>query len=104
MKFNQDDVQKLADLARIKLSDTEATRMQTTLVGVLEYVNKIQDVDVSEMSDTESHLEPRVRVDEVKDCDERVMSRIISQFPDRENDALVVPAVFSNRSEKGDSN
>ncbi len=96
MNFSQEDVQKLAKLSRIHVSEGELERMQKTLSGILEYVELIGKVDTSEISDTESGLEPRVRPDEVSGCDEHVISRIVSQFPDRENDSLVVPGVFNS--------
>ncbi len=97
MNFSREDVQKLANLARINVLDGELERMRKTLAGVLGYVEQIGKVDVSGISDTESGLEPRVREDVVQDCGPRIISRIISQFPDRENDSLVVPGVFEER-------
>lgn len=96
MNFSQEDARKLAKLARIGMNEAELERMRETLGSVLEYVEKIALADVSEVDDTESSLEPFVRTDEIMNCDEQTISRIVSQFPDRENDALVVPAVFEN--------
>lgn len=114
MHFSREDVQKLADLSRIAVSEDELERMRETLAGVIEYVEQIGKVDTSAISDTacppspssgcgrrESGLEARVREDVERGCDARIVSRIISQFPDRENDSLVVPGVFHQEPESG---
>lgn len=94
MNFEKEEVLKLANLARITLTDQEAARMRETLGDILEYVEKLGEVDTSAVADTESGLESRTRHDEIENCDEKTVSRILSQFPDRENDSLVVPGVF----------
>jgi aspartyl-tRNA(Asn)/glutamyl-tRNA(Gln) amidotransferase subunit C len=96
MKFTKEDVLKLANLAKIELSETDQQRIRTTLGDVLDYVNKIGSVDTSEV-DLRSDKEPVVRHDQVEGCDERVISRILSQFPERENDYLSVPEVFAGQ-------
>lgn len=98
MKFSKEDVRKLADLARIELSEAEAERLGETLGGILGYVEKIDAVDTSNV-ETESDMEPVTRADRVDACDERSVSRILSQFPERENDYLRVPEVFAKRGE-----
>ena len=97
MKFIEEDVKKISNLARIDLSQEEAERMRETLGGILEYVEKIGEVDTSEVDDTEVDTEPRVRADAEEACDEQTISRIVSQFPEQQNDALLVPGVFENQ-------
>lgn len=51
-KLSRDDVLKLARLARLQLSEDEITRYQGELAEILEYIDKLQDVDVGDMKPT----------------------------------------------------
>ena len=46
-KLTQDQIQHIADLAKISLADEEKEKFQNALGSVLEYVDKLQQVDVS---------------------------------------------------------
>ncbi len=51
-KLTRDDVLHLAQLARIRLSDDEITRLQTELGSILGYVEQLNDVDVADLEPT----------------------------------------------------
>lgn len=50
--LTRDDVLKLARLARLKLSDDEIVRYQHELAEILQYVEQLNDVDVSGLEPT----------------------------------------------------
>jgi aspartyl-tRNA(Asn)/glutamyl-tRNA(Gln) amidotransferase subunit C len=50
--LSRDDVLKLAQLARLKLSDDEITAYQRELAEILGYVEQLDDVDVSGLEPT----------------------------------------------------
>jgi aspartyl-tRNA(Asn)/glutamyl-tRNA(Gln) amidotransferase subunit C len=51
-KLTREDVLKLAQLARLQLSDDEVERYRSELSEILQYVEQLQDVDVSELQPT----------------------------------------------------
>jgi aspartyl-tRNA(Asn)/glutamyl-tRNA(Gln) amidotransferase subunit C len=51
-RLTRDDVLKLARLSRLKLSDEEIEKFQSELSGILDYVEKLQAVDTSNLKPT----------------------------------------------------
>ena len=51
-KLSRDDVFKLAKLARIKLSDDEASSYAEEITKILDYVEQLKNVDVSGLEPT----------------------------------------------------
>ncbi|MDB5161108.1 MAG: Asp-tRNA(Asn)/Glu-tRNA(Gln) amidotransferase GatCAB subunit [Candidatus Saccharibacteria bacterium] len=51
-KLTRDDVLKLARLSRLRLSDEEIEKFQTELSEILEYVQQLENVDVSGLEPT----------------------------------------------------
>lgn len=94
MPLSRDDVKRLADLARIRLSDDEMKRAEKELDSVLTYVDRLQRVDTDGV---EPHTPP-VRSDWRKDvalpCDGVAREQILANFPARKADLLQTPGVF----------
>jgi aspartyl-tRNA(Asn)/glutamyl-tRNA(Gln) amidotransferase subunit C len=51
-ELNRDDILKLAQLARLSLTDEEVEEFRNELSAILEYVQQLQDVDVSGLKPT----------------------------------------------------
>jgi len=51
-KLSRDDVLKLAQLSRLKLTDEEIEKFREELSSILEYVEKLNAVDVSGLEPT----------------------------------------------------
>ncbi|MHB1864588.1 MAG: Asp-tRNA(Asn)/Glu-tRNA(Gln) amidotransferase subunit GatC [Candidatus Saccharimonadales bacterium] len=51
-KLSRDDVLKLAQLARIKLTDLESDNFANEITKILDYVGQLKDVDVSGLKPT----------------------------------------------------
>ncbi len=69
--LSRDDVLKLAQLARLDLSDDEVDEFAKELTEILHYVEQLQNVDVDGLSPTNhvTGLTNVTRKDEVKDYD-----------------------------------
>lgn len=95
MSFIQQDIRHLTQLARLAMDDDELQRSERELGAILGYVERLQKVDTSVISST-STLETSVnwRADQIEVCDSEVRQGIVRNFPDRQGDALRVPAVF----------
>jgi aspartyl-tRNA(Asn)/glutamyl-tRNA(Gln) amidotransferase subunit C len=47
MKISEKDVRQVAELANLKLSDAEVSRLRAELDGILAHVDKLNEVDTS---------------------------------------------------------
>lgn len=68
-QLTRDDVLKLAQLARLKLSDEEVARFQDEITSILQYVEQLQSVDLKDIEPTYqvTGLTNVMREDVVKD-------------------------------------
>jgi aspartyl-tRNA(Asn)/glutamyl-tRNA(Gln) amidotransferase subunit C len=68
-KLSRDDVLKLANLSRLKLTDEEIKKFREELSSILEYVEKLDSVDVSGLEPTYqvTGLKNVMRADELVD-------------------------------------
>jgi aspartyl-tRNA(Asn)/glutamyl-tRNA(Gln) amidotransferase subunit C len=96
MALTREDVERLAALSRLSLSDEEMKRMESTLDPILEYVGRLSAVDVTDVPETEAVfvLSEELRQDEPVPVDDSFRRAVLSNFPDRQGDLLRVPGVF----------
>lgn len=96
MKLNSDQINSIATLARLELSEKENDMYAEQLSVVLEYIDMLSDVDIEGVEETSqvTGLTDVVREDNVIDCEEETKKLIIDQFPNRSGDFLSVKAVF----------
>lgn len=68
-ELTRDDVLKLASLARLSLTDEEVEEYRRDLSSILDYVQQLQDVDVSGLEPTSqvSGLKNVMREDVIRD-------------------------------------
>lgn len=68
-KLSRDDVLKLARLSRLKLTDEEVEKFRTELAEILDYVEKLNAADVSDLKPTYqvTGLQNVTRPDEARD-------------------------------------
>ena len=87
------DINHVAHLARIELSDEEKRTLAAQLAGVLRYVEKLNEVDVTGVEPT-AHAIPLTNVlrkDEVRASIER--DRILANAPETARDLFIVPKI-----------
>lgn len=98
MKLDKSDIEYIADLARLHLTEDETSRYAEQLSVVLEYVEMLNEVDTTGVEETcqVTGLEDVVREDIAEPCDESTRKAIIAQFPTKVGDLLKVKAVFDN--------
>lgn len=95
MSLTRDDVKKLAELARLELSEAEAAKAETDLDAVLGYVERLAQVDTTGVEP--SGPAPKAegwREDVAIDCDDLGHELILSNFPARKGNLLHTPGVF----------
>lgn len=96
MKLTREQIQNIAKLARLAITEEEIEKYQSQLSSVLSYMEILNEVDTSDVAPTSqvTGLEDVFRADEIRNSDDAMRRAIISQFPQRDGDALVVPPVF----------
>jgi aspartyl-tRNA(Asn)/glutamyl-tRNA(Gln) amidotransferase subunit C len=99
-KITKEEVEHVAKLARIEITEQEKEQFTNELSKVLEYVDKLQEVDTENVKPTyhpaapKGHdvLENSVREDTVIPCNDR--EKILDRAPAREGDFVKVKSVF----------
>ncbi len=91
-----EEVKKIADLAKIKLTPTEEKRHAETISVVFDYMKILNEVDTEGVEPTSevNDLKNVWRVDEIKKC--KYFEDLKEQFPEKYAGMLVVPGIFEN--------
>ncbi|OIO20190.1 MAG: Asp-tRNA(Asn)/Glu-tRNA(Gln) amidotransferase GatCAB subunit C [Candidatus Magasanikbacteria bacterium CG_4_9_14_0_2_um_filter_41_10] len=97
MKLDISDIEHIADLARLHLTDEEKERYADQLSAVFDYIGMLNEVDTTGVAETcqVTGLEDVVREDVAVESDEETRKKIIGQFPNKIGKLLKVKAVFS---------
>ena len=94
MSINKEEISKIAHLARIKVSQTEADEVEKKLNGILALIEKMQEVNtesIEPMSHALDITQP-LREDEVTEKD--IRDKSLSLAPHTENSLFIVPQVI----------
>ena len=101
MKLTPDDLKRIAHLARIAVSDSEVSALQTQLNGIFGLIDELQAVDttgiepLSHPLDVIQHLAQRLREDCVTQPNEREQRAAnMANAPAEENGLFLVPKVL----------
>ncbi len=98
MALTRKEIEDIALLARLELTEQEKEMYAEQLSAVFAYISQLNEVDTSSVEETNqvTGLEDVTREDEVVACTEETRKKIISQFPDRMGDLLKVKGVFTD--------
>jgi aspartyl-tRNA(Asn)/glutamyl-tRNA(Gln) amidotransferase subunit C len=94
MSLSIDDVKRIAKLARVRVTETEAAAYQTQLNGIFGLIEKMQAADtagVEPMSHAQD-LSQRLRADAVTEPNRRQAFQAVA--PQTENGLYLVPKVI----------
>ncbi len=94
MALTMEEVRKVALLARLRLDEAEAERMQQQLSSILDYMQMLQEVDVADVPPTAqvTDVVNVVRPDEVRPS--LPVDEALADAPHREDDYFKVKPVF----------
>lgn len=97
MSVSIEQLEQIATLARLSLTEEEKVRYAGQLSQVLDYFDMLNEVDTSMVEETcqVTGLSDIVRHDEVVSSSEEKRKELIAQFPDKLGDLLRVKAVFT---------
>jgi len=94
MKITAQEVQKVAELARLDLDDSQVDHLAEQLAAILEYMDKLSEVDTSDIDPTAHAIEltNAFREDAVHEHLDREKS--LANAPQSEEGSFVVPKVI----------
>ena len=90
------ELDNLAKLARIKLSEDEKTELVKEFDSILAYVDQLKKVEVS--MDAEGRVgsvRNVMRADTVENTDAEDRERLLAEAPDREGDFIAVKKIIA---------
>ena len=93
MQVDEDTVRRIARLARIKITDQEATGLQSELSGILDWVEQLSEVDTDNVEPMTRvvPIELRQRQDVVDDGGKA--DAVVANAPMTQDHFFVVPKV-----------
>jgi aspartyl-tRNA(Asn)/glutamyl-tRNA(Gln) amidotransferase subunit C len=96
MALTIEEVRKIAELARIKLTAEEEVRHAETISAVLEYMTILNEVNTDGVVETSqvTDLEDVFREDVI--VTNELRKKLLAQMPQVESEELVVPEVFES--------
>ena len=98
-RFTRTDVERIAALARLSVSDGEALRLARELESILTYAEQLAGLDTSGVPPTSHPIELRTPLRE--DLPEAALDPelALANAPEREGFAFVVPKVIEGEEE-----
>jgi len=94
--ISKDEVKYIAQLARLGISKEEEDKFSSDLSEILDYMKKLQSVDVKNVVPM-SHslnLENVVREDDIKVSDPKLVKSLINSSPHTEGQYIKVKSIF----------
>ena len=101
MKLTSQEVEQVANLAKLSLTEKEKDMYAEQLSVVFDYIEVLNEVDTSQVEETSqvTGLEDVVREDIAIECDGEVKQKLIDCFPEKMGKFLKVKAVFDKSEE-----
>lgn len=90
--ITKEEVEKIARLSNIELSESEITQAQKHLGAVLSYAARVQDI----AKDVDITLLKNENVERPDIIQQYNSQTILEQAPEREGDFFVVPVIIDN--------
>ncbi len=98
MALTKKEVEKIAELARLGISEEEKEKFAEDLSSVIGYIQKLSEVNVEKVEPMTggTNLESVVRKDDdSKDiADDKMKADILNAAPDKENGYFKVPSIL----------
>ncbi len=95
MSISQEDVKKLADLARIEMTEAEMQELSKEMDSILEYVGQVQKVAGETATEVEVGPVFNVMREDTNPTEGGTNSKeIIAEFPNKEDDLLKVKKIL----------
>ncbi|MBU1131159.1 Asp-tRNA(Asn)/Glu-tRNA(Gln) amidotransferase subunit GatC [Patescibacteria group bacterium] len=98
MSITKKEIEHLAKLARLELSDTEQEKFSKDISSILQYVNKLQELRIDQGLLNKSVIKPAAsrlpREDRVIGMGSSEQQELIQQAPEKEDGLIKTEPVF----------
>jgi len=94
--ISKEEVKHIAKLARLGLTESEIRKFQRELSSILDYMEKLKEVDVSKVEPT-SHsikVENVMKEDEPKEKKLELRKKLVEMAPEKEKGYLKVKSIL----------
>ncbi len=100
MKLSKEQVEHIAHLARMGITEQEKELFSQQLSSVLEYVEQLQEVDTSSVEPTSqvTGLENVMRDDAIEQIDSTTREALLNAAPERDGELVKAKSVFEKKS------
>ncbi|MEX1000360.1 MAG: Asp-tRNA(Asn)/Glu-tRNA(Gln) amidotransferase subunit GatC [Thermodesulfobacteriota bacterium] len=96
MKISKDDVVKVAELARLEVTEEETAIFTEQLGNILEYIEKLNELDTDNVEPTSHVLDISTPLREDKVVKWLSIEEVLQNAPESEDDFFVVPQVIED--------
>jgi aspartyl-tRNA(Asn)/glutamyl-tRNA(Gln) amidotransferase subunit C len=95
MSLDRAEVHKVANLARLALTEAEETQFAGQLSGILDYIEQLNELDVTNVEPTTRAIDVSnvTRTDDMKVYDNR--EGLMNSAPDRDENFFKVPKIIA---------
>jgi aspartyl-tRNA(Asn)/glutamyl-tRNA(Gln) amidotransferase subunit C len=93
MSVDRATVIRIAHLARIAVTEEEAARLEGELSGILDWVEQLNEVDVSDVAPMTRVVDMRLKQREDVVTDGFIADEVTRNAPERDDHFFVVPKV-----------
>jgi len=96
MKLTKNEIKHIAELARLELSEVELKKYGSQLSDILDYIDKLKEVDTKGIEPTAqvTGLENIMREDEIKDWDSGERKKALAEAPELEDEQIKVKRIL----------
>lgn len=96
MKLNKKDIEHIANLARLELSDKEIDKYGSQLSGILNYIDQLKEVNTTGVEPTAqvTGLENILREDLVEIWNKDEIKNALNQSPEMEDNQIKVKRIL----------
>ena len=94
MPLSLEEVQRIAELARIGISDAEARAVQSQLNDIFELIGQMQRVDTEGIAPMSHGQDMKLRMREDVQTDRDQREQFLSVAPEKEQGLYLVPKVI----------
>ncbi|MBN2093787.1 MAG: Asp-tRNA(Asn)/Glu-tRNA(Gln) amidotransferase subunit GatC [Candidatus Zambryskibacteria bacterium] len=95
MSISKEDIKKLADLARIEMTEKEIEKLSTEIDDILDYIGQISHFTKASRDEfDENQIRNVMREDESDPEKPDSREELIGEFPEREGDYLKVKKIL----------
>ena len=96
MSITKQEVEHIAHLARLGLTEEEKEKFALQLSSILDYIEQLKEVDTKGIEPTAqvTGLENVYREDDAEEKNKEVRDKLLKQAPSTEDDLIKAKAVF----------